>query len=63
MMLICDVCTFAYAIYPQHEKVSNAYATNFGNENFKFKPNICYTCARKIVPIASAIFPKPIPEE
>jgi hypothetical protein len=61
MMLICDICTFAYSLYPQHEKVCRAYEIKLGNG--KFKPNICYTCARKIVPIASAIFPKPIPEE
>lgn len=64
MMLICDVCSSAYSLYPQHEKVTRAYSIKVGKkENEVFAPQICYACARKIVPVALRIFCKSIPEE
>ncbi len=64
MMLICDICTAAYELYPQHEKVCNMYATKVGMQpNDIFKPQICYPCARRINEVAKKCFCTPISEE
>ena len=64
MMLICDICTNAYALYRQHEEVCNAFSyKNEGPPITIFKPQVCYTCARRIDAVTKKVFCRPIQEE
>ncbi len=63
-MLICDVCTSAYSLYRQHEEVCNAFSYRIEGQNGAvFKPQVCYTCARRIDDVTKQVFCKPIQEE
>ncbi len=64
MMLICDICTNAYALYAQHEEACQAFSYKVeGHENAIYKAQVCYQCARRIDNVTRKVFLQPIPEE
>jgi len=61
-MLICDICSNAYTLYKQHEKVCEMY-TQKVNQQPEKPFQICYLCARKLDGIAKKVFCGSIIEE
>lgn len=61
-MLVCDICTNAYALYRQHERVCQMYSKKV-NQPADKPFQICYRCARKLDGIAQKVFCGSIIEE
>jgi hypothetical protein len=60
-MLLCDICSNAYALYRQHEQVCDAFSYKVsGNTDALFRPLICYPCAQRINGISKKILGKEI---
>lgn len=61
-MLICDICTHAYALYKQHEQVCELYSKQVNQPSDK-QFQICYLCARKLHGVARKVFSGSLIEE